>query len=161
MVKQTKSVSSLSRRALCDAKRLTRIGLAASLLGMLSCSGSKPIAGIDYMCETSPVLSPAPADGSVCGAGDDSIGPEPTLPATVCQTLTATHFASDMSPPDETTLDTTRVQAALDACKGTGGAVKLVGDGTNNAFVTGHLRVDSVTLWIDAGVTLYASRNAD
>jgi polygalacturonase len=162
MVKQTKSVSSLGRRALCDAKRLTRIGLAASLLGTLSCSGSKPIAEIEYMCDTSPVLSPAPADGSVCGAGDDTIGPEPTLPTTVCQTLTATHVASDMSPPDETTLDTATVQAALDACKGPmGGPVKLITNGANNAFVTGHLRIDSVTLWIDKGVTLYASRNAD
>src|SRR6185503_10305409 len=30
-----------------------------------------------------------------------------------------------------------------------------------DSFVVGHLAVDAVTLWIDAGVTLYASRNAE
>jgi polygalacturonase len=161
MVKQTKSVSSLAMRAASGAVRLASIVLAASPLAMSSCSASKPIAAVQYMCDTSPVLSPAPADGSVCGAGDATIGDEPTLPATVCQTLVANRFASDTSLPDENNQDTTRIQAALTACKGIG-AVKLVSDGgSNNAFIASHLIVDSVTLWIDAGATLYASRNAD
>ena len=32
--------------------------------------------------------------------------------------------------------------------------------GAKNALVTGSLTIDSVTLWVDAGVTLYASRGA-
>jgi polygalacturonase len=97
-------------------------------------------------------------DGSACGAGDANIV-EPSLPTDVCQTLVADKLASDMSPPDETELDTARVQQALTQC--TGRAVKLVGDGAHNAFVTDHLDLVGVTLWIDAGVTLYASRNAE
>jgi polygalacturonase len=61
--------------------------------------------------------------------------------------------------PDESKLDTARIQAALDACKGK--VVKLESDGSNNVFLAGHLAVDSVTLWVDGGVTLYASRNPD
>ena len=34
-------------------------------------------------------------------------------------------------------------------------------DGANNAFVTAHLDVNGVILWVDAGVTLYASRNPE
>jgi len=52
--------------------------------------------------------------------------------------------ASKSAPTNETTgpdLDTTRIQTALLACKGQ--AVKLVSDGENNAFVTGHLQIDS------------------
>ena len=63
-----------------------------------------------------------------------------------------------MAPPDEANQDTQRIQDALTACKGKG-AVKLVGDGTNNAFIAAHLNVDSVILWVDAGTTLYASRD--
>jgi len=71
-------------------------------------------------------------------------------------TLTASKSAPT-ERDDGTDLDTTRIQNALLACKGQ--AVKLVSDGENNAFVTGHLQIDSVTLWIDQGTTLYASRN--
>jgi len=63
------------------------------------------------------------------------------------------------TPPDETQLDTVRVQQALAQCQGR--AVKLVASGGNNAFVTDHLDLVGVTLWIDSGVTLYASRNAE
>jgi len=34
-----------------------------------------------------------------------------------------------------------------------------VSDGENNAFVTGHLQIDSVTLWIDQGTTLYVPQS--
>ena len=132
--------------------------LLASLTAGLGCSPSSEPAAIAYSCETSPIPSTETQDGSVCGAGDPNII-EPKFPTDVCQTLVAEKWASDMSPPDETTLDTARVQQALSACAGR--AVKLVAGGSNNAFVTGHLDVVGVTLWIDAGVTLYASRNAE
>jgi polygalacturonase len=103
---------------------------------------------VDLTCGTTETTSSAVA----CGAGDATLPPEPTLPANVCQTLVA-----NKSTPDEDSLDTASIQAALVACKG-GGAVKLTGNGDANVFVSGHLTVDSTILWIDEGVTLYASR---
>jgi polygalacturonase len=79
--------------------------------------------------------------------------PEPKFPEAVCQTLTA-----NKSTPDERAPDTTAIQAALNACQGVG-AVKLTSNGDKNAFLSGHLVVNSVTLWIDRGTTLYASRD--
>jgi polygalacturonase len=105
---------------------------------------------IVYQCGTS---EPPPAQ-SPCGADDPKLPPEPSFPTDVCQTLTA-----DKSFPDEDHLDTARVQAALTSCAGR--AVKLVADGANNAFITSNLAVNSVILWVDEGVTLYASRNPD
>ena len=91
----------------------------------------------------------------VNGAWDPKLPPKPEFPSTVCQTLVAAK-----SGPSEDNLDTSRVQTALTACKG--GAVKLVTDGgANNSFVVGHLLVVGVTLWVDAGVTLYASRDPE
>ena len=58
------------------------------------------------------------------------------------------------------TLDTSRISSALSGC-GSGKAVKLVTNGANNAFVTGPISIPAgVTLWVDAGVTLYGTRNA-
>jgi hypothetical protein len=103
------------------------------------------------VCGTAPTPAPTAA---VCGADDPNLPPEPTFPTDICQTL-----AAEKSTPDENNLDTARIQAALSACKGR--TVKLVSNGANNAFVAGHLNVDSVKLWVDAGTTLYASRNPD
>jgi polygalacturonase len=94
------------------------------------------------------------------------------LPA-VCQRLTAqlSTFDRTFSAVDEATPpDTQRIQAALTACAGTGQAVELaagedtsedIGEDTDSrAFLSGPLSLaGSVTLVIDAGVTLYASRN--
>lgn len=133
--------------------------LVASLLAGLGCS-SPELTELAYSCDTSPTPSQQTEDGSLCGANDPNII-EPSLPSAmdVCQTLRAEKFASDMSPPDETTLDTARVQQALNDCRGR--VVKLEPSESGNAFVTDHLDLVSVTLWIDAGVTLYASRNAE
>ncbi|HXX70505.1 MAG TPA: glycosyl hydrolase family 28 protein [Polyangiaceae bacterium] len=118
---------------------------------------SDSVPPLPYVCG---FASPSPggssgADGAAepCGAGDPNLPPEPTLPTTVCQTLTA-----NKSTPDESNLDTTAIQTALTACEGQG-AVKLTSDGSNNVFVSGHLTVRSTILWIDAGTTLYGSRN--
>jgi polygalacturonase len=61
--------------------------------------------------------------------------------------------------PSESSLDTTRIQTALDAC-GSGHSLRLATGGNGGAFVSGPLSLPAgVTLWVDSGVTLYASRN--
>ena len=117
-----------------------------SSLGLFGCGGfqSEP-AEYTYQCETSEAeaFDYQPWGTTRCGEGDPLlVNVEPTLPTDVCQTLVA-----NKTFPDENDLDTARVQAALVACKGR--AVKLVADGDKNIFLTAHLEVDSVTLWVD------------
>jgi polygalacturonase len=91
---------------------------------------------------------------------------EPTLPATVCASVPASlspvngSFDSLGSNPDASNPDAARIQSAIDKCP-SGQAVKLVlGYADQSAFVSGTLNLKSgVTLWIDKGVTLLASRN--
>ena len=95
---------------------------------------------------------------------------EPTIPAS-CVVLHAEKLghAEILPPYYEATTDTARIQKALDACK-PGEAVELAlgapaampGEAAPlpNAFLSGSLELrDSVTLLIDQGVTLYASRD--
>jgi sugar lactone lactonase YvrE len=100
--------------------------------------------------------------------GDTRTVTEPAVPA-LCQQLNAA-LATDVSIQDlDTTVDATitnidgaRIQAALNACSGTGQAVELSMDSTGayNAFLSGPLSMPSnVTLLVDPGVTLYFSRN--
>src|SRR5260370_6862824 len=85
---------------------------------------------------------------------------EPVIPP-VCATLTA-HLASGTAVgtlSSETRLDTTRIQSAMNACT-PGQAVELALGNGQDAFLVGSLNVPSgVTLLVDAGVTVYASRN--
>ena len=134
--------------------RLPSFFAAVSLLGISACgSNDDNIPQIQYMCDTDPTPA-SPSPSGVCGAGDPKLPAEPSFPSTVCQTLTAVKTG-----PDEGNLDTSRVQTALTQCKG--GAVKLIADGANNSFVVGHLLISNVTLWVDGGVTLYASRDPE
>jgi polygalacturonase len=74
---------------------------------------------------------------------------EPVIPAT-CASVAARGAAVDYSK-----LDTTRIQEAIDGCA-PGKAVELKG----GAFVSGPLQLRSgITLLVDRGSTLYASRN--
>ncbi len=132
--------------ALCES------ALVLSVLAPSGCNGA-PDAGpaSPLVCGTDSAL--ASPSGATCGAGDLNLPPEPTLPTTVCATLMA-----NKSTPDESALDQKVIQTALTACQGVG-AVKLVANGANNVFVSGHLTVTSTVLWVDAGVTLYGSRN--
>ncbi len=84
---------------------------------------------------------------------------KPSLPTT--PTTAACILPAAVSSPNESqaAADTARIAAALAnaACP----VVKLVTSGANNAFITGALDiVGPKTLWIDSGVTLYASVNA-
>lgn len=92
---------------------------------------------------------------------------EPAYPSTICgQPLAATLKPVNASAdtldkdPSRSQPDTARIQAAIDACA-TGQAVKLVkGAAGESGFISGPLKLKSgVTLWVDTGVTLFASRN--
>ena len=155
-----------SSRLAAERARMATCPLLPGLLALLVVLGCAPLSGdpegYTYVCGTAADRSLVVVGdhvtfggGAICGEGDAKLPPEPRMPDAVCQTLVA-----DKSTPDENRLDTARVQAALTACKG-GGAVKLVAGGANNAFITSALAVDSVILWVDKGVTLYASRNPD
>jgi len=87
----------------------------------------------------------------------DAIGAEPTIPP-ACATVLATKTVTNGSPSDEV-LDTPAIQAAITACPA-GQAVRLVTDGDKTAFVSAGLSLKSgVTLWLDTGTTLFASRD--
>ena len=113
-----------------------------------------------------PAVLAAPAVPPVAAAPALATGAaavsQPSIPAT-CTTLDAQLETSDelFSSSDESTPpDTTRIQDALNSCSGTGKAVVLAPSGSDNAFLSGPLSLPaSVTLVVDDGATLYASRN--
>jgi polygalacturonase len=85
---------------------------------------------------------------------------EPTLPP-VCSSLDAQLSISghSLAKDDEGKLDTARIQQALDGC-GKGQGVVLRAHGTTNAFLSGPLELrEGVTLVVDKGATLLASRD--
>ena len=85
---------------------------------------------------------------------------EPVIPLS-CAVLKAQLQSVDgvFSDEHETQPDTKRIQAELDKC-GKGKAVELAADGTKNAFLSGPLELrGDVTLLIDKGAALYASRD--
>lgn len=144
MVKPTKSIVGHLPRGRGMTRRLLSMGSAVALSITLSCSASKEIAEIQYSCESSPQLASSPANDGVCGADDpDLAGMKPELPTEVCETLKANRFADDLSLPSEENQDTARIQAALTNCKTKGKVVKLVADGSNNAFIASQLTIDS------------------
>src|SRR5579859_5447072 len=78
---------------------------------------------------------------------------EPGVPP-ACSSLTAS-----LAGPEDAPLDTARIQEAIDNCPG-GKAVILRRDGAKSAFVSGPLELRrGVTLVVDAGATLFASRD--
>jgi polygalacturonase len=82
---------------------------------------------------------------------------EPVVPP-ACKTLTAGLGLEDVES-NESQLDTSRIQQGLDQCP-SGHAVELKSDGARNAFLSGPLELPTgVTLLVDEGVTLFASRN--
>src|SRR5262245_4995907 len=86
---------------------------------------------------------------------------EPRVPG-VCAVVQSELAAVDgktVAEADETEFDTKRIQEALDRCQA-GQAVKLSADGPKNAFLSGPLQLRrGVTLLVDAGAILFASRN--
>lgn len=96
-----------------------------------------------------------------CMAAQDSrTVTEPVIPPT-CISLDAhlTQRSGTIASEDETKLDTQRIQQAIDSC-GKGHAVALRAHGSEDAFLSGPLQLrEGVTLVINKGVTLFASRN--
>jgi polygalacturonase len=113
-----------------------------------------------------PAVLAAPAVPPVAAAPTLATGAaavsQPSIPPT-CATLDAQLETSDelFSSTDETTPpDTTRIQDALNSCSGSGEAVVLAPSGSDNAFLSGPLSLPAtVTLVVEDGATLYASRN--
>jgi polygalacturonase len=92
--------------------------------------------------------------------GDPRNPGEPQTPGT-CETLNAQFTSSQVdvaSPP--TSDDTTRIQDALNSCENSGEAVVLHINGSDNAFLSGKLTLESdESLVIDSGVTLYGNNS--
>ena len=109
----------------------------------------------------SPAVATLAAAASLpVNAGGQAMPPEPQIPP-ACATLVATKKAvgGTLAPADENQPDTTRIQEAIKACPA-GQSVKLTRDGAKDAFLSGPLKMTSgVTLWVDTGTTLFASRN--
>ena len=83
------------------------------------------------------------------------------VPPPVCSSLDAQLSISghSLAKADEDKLDTERIQKALDAC-GKGKGVVLRTHGPANAFLSGPLELrEGVTLIVDKGTTLFASRD--
>ncbi|MGA2351382.1 MAG: glycosyl hydrolase family 28 protein [Terracidiphilus sp.] len=97
------------------------------------------------------------AGAQTVATGDSRSVSQPGYP-TVCDTLTAQFTTSQRSSPPSSD-DTSRVQAALTACAGTGHSVVLAASGSDNAFYTGKLTVNGEGLVINSGVTLEGSNS--
>jgi polygalacturonase len=98
------------------------------------------------------------ASGLLLHAQDTRNVSEPTFPPS-CTSLPAQLSISGAEPSSETNFDTSRIQDALNNCA-SGSAVELTVSGTNNGFLIQPITIPSgVTLLVDAGVTVFASRN--
>src|SRR5580765_6260021 len=102
---------------------------------------------------------------TTAAAQDTRVVTEPKRPIS-CMTLRAALTSagdSTLAEADERRADTERIQRAIDACGNGGGhAVVLARDVASNrdAFVIGPIRLRArVTLVVDTGVVLFASRN--
>src|SRR5579872_3232065 len=85
---------------------------------------------------------------------------EPAFPP-VCSKLIAqlSTSADGLSPSSETAFDTPSIQSALNGCAA-GQAVELESAGSSNAFLMAPIKLPpGVTLLVDPGVTVFASRN--
>ena len=141
------------------------VGGTTSIGGTTANGGTRDAGGATGGTNTTGGTSGAGAGGvsvggssGTCGDGDANMPAEPTIPP-ACATLQATQNVPAGGVPSEASLDTSAIQKALTACAA-GQAVKLTTGGANNAFVTGPLTLPlGVTLWVDAGTTLYATRD--
>ncbi|HVT07930.1 MAG TPA: glycosyl hydrolase family 28 protein, partial [Polyangia bacterium] len=137
----------------------TGVGGARASGGTTGTTGTGGTIGSGGAGPTGGTTGSGGSPGGTCGAGDPNLPAEPTLPASVCTTLSASRAVAANGVPAESSPDTSAIQTALSGC-GAGKAVKLVASGSNNAFLTGPIRIPSgVTLWVDKGVTLFGTRD--
>ena len=100
----------------------------------------------------------AGATANPCATIDATLPAEPTIPP-ACATLAASFAIVTGTPPSESSLDTSRIQTALNGCA-PGRAVQLTTSGASNGFITGPLNLPTgVSLWVDSGVTLFGTRD--
>jgi polygalacturonase len=100
------------------------------------------------------------ATAQTFATGDTRSVSQPTTPS-ACQTLSAqfTSSAVDVASPP-TSDDTSRIQSALNSCENSGKAVVLAASGSNNAFLSGKLTIETgESLVINSGVTLYGNNS--
>ena len=100
------------------------------------------------------LLSPS-MRAQIVATGDTRPLQAPQYPA-VCQVVTA-QFDDSLRSSPPTTNDTSRLQAALNACANTGQSVELAASGSNEAFYSGSLQVKGEAVVVDSGVTLYGA----
>jgi polygalacturonase len=101
-----------------------------------------------------------PIAAQTLATGDSRSVSQPSNPS-ACTTLTAqfTSSAVDVASPT-TSDDTSRIQSALNSCENTGKAVVLASSGSNNAFLSGKLTIETdESLVINSGVTLYGNNS--
>lgn len=99
---------------------------------------------------------------AIAAAQDTRTVKEPVVPraCVVVNALITPVGDSTVAAADEARLDSPRIQQAIDGCAA-GQAVMLRRDGARRAFVSGPLRLKAgVTLVLDSGVVLFASRDA-
>ena len=137
-------------------------GSAASSGGASGSAGGYPDAGVGGgdggVGSDGGSEAGADAASGACGAGDSNMPAEPTIPD-ACATLQATQNVAAGGVPSESALDTSALQSALSSCA-SGKAVRLVSTAANNAMITGPITIPAgVTLWVDAGMTLYGTRS--
>ncbi|HHW4677899.1 MAG TPA: glycoside hydrolase family 28 protein [Xylella sp.] len=131
----------------------------------LPCVGAM-VAPVDAFPVSVSSVSGIPEPASVTTLWGEVQRPSLPLPGQVCAVLSAylipEHGSIDALDRDAgvSQPDTQRVQTAIKHCPA-GSAVKLVvGAHGESGFLSGPLQLKSgVTLWIDDGVTLFASRN--
>jgi pectate lyase len=142
------------------------------LLTVVGCSSDKP-----GLTDAGGPHGDASIDAGVVNPVDPNLPPEPVIPPPCAgATLDAPHAVratgdvkTDGLPIyDLSAIDTTAIQASIDACgaslaAGQKGSVRLqvnAADPTKVAFVSGPLFLRTgVTLWIDRGVTLFAAQD--
>jgi polygalacturonase len=158
-------LSSSTHRRISARPRLFAAVGAAALLAGLGCNNQPPIAPIAYTCGTTTdtttwASAGDPGDCPDVSALEPSLPPDPTDPN--CTLIAQTHTDDQNWIPDESNIDTGRISMAIPPL-GTCKVLKLVADstGTLNSFVSGPITLNGVVLWVDQGVTLYASRNPD
>jgi polygalacturonase len=130
---------------------------AAPRSGWTLCLSGAAVLLLGAMCTGCATRARGGPPGTVAVAAGYS---EPTIPAP-CATLTAAKHSARgiLDAADEAELDTERIQSAIGSCAA-GQAVRLVAAPGKDAFVSGPLSmVSDVSLWVDKGVTLFASRN--
>lgn len=176
IVRKTKDLAPIRHRAIAVATLLTLAFAASAAHAGHSHSHKSKHSGSQSGKTGSAAGSSASAGqyGGTNGSGAETavqtqwgVVSEPAVPTAVC----GTPLTASLSPvagsldtldadPQHSQPDTSRIQAAIDACPA-GQAVKLtMGAAGESAFLSGPLRLKSgVTLWIDRGVTLAASRN--